>query len=393
MSASAWTWIPLQEIAPANGLTEPSADDMVWCLSLEDIESQTGRVLRRSQHRFSEMRSAKAGFDERHVLYSKLRPYLNKVVVPDYRGIGTSELIPLRPNPERLDREFLAFYLRSPLFVDFAIANTRGANLPRISMAELWKHSVPVPDSLSEQRRIVARIKECMDRVEEIERLRAEALDESQSLAAALYEAIEAGETWPILSVGKVVKRSRNGRSIAQRNENPSGYVLSLSAVRDVTLDCECKKPIRLQENIAGQFAIKAGDLFVSRSNTRELVGLASVAEATPAQTIYPDLLIRLEVDPAAIRPRFLAYALRTTKSRIQIRERAVGTSQSMVKISAERLKEVLIHVPPLAVQDQLLQELDRCHGISVAVRQEIQTNCVARLRDAILRKAFAGEM
>ena len=73
-------------------------------------------------------------------------------------------------SPIRLDREFLAFYLRSPGFVDFAVANSRGANLPRIAMKGLWAHEVPCPP-LSEQRRIVARVKECMNRVDEIRAL------------------------------------------------------------------------------------------------------------------------------------------------------------------------------------------------------------------------------
>jgi type I restriction enzyme S subunit len=80
-----------------------------------------------------------------HVLYSKLRPYLNKVVLPDRIGVGTSELIPMLPQADLLDRDFLAFYLRSPAFTEFANANTRGANLPRIAMKNLWKHEIAFP--------------------------------------------------------------------------------------------------------------------------------------------------------------------------------------------------------------------------------------------------------
>ena len=141
------TWIsaPLGEVAPARSNQQPGEEAVVWNLSLDEIEPVTGKVLRKSTCTVGELGSAKCCFDARYVLYSKLRPYLNKVVLPDGAGVGTSELIPMLPQADRIDREFLAFYLRSPLFTDFANANTRGANLPRIAMESLWKHEVSFP--------------------------------------------------------------------------------------------------------------------------------------------------------------------------------------------------------------------------------------------------------
>ena len=173
--------VPLGEVAPKRDAEMPNPSELVWNLSLEDIEPQTGRVIRRQTCLASALGSAKCSFDGRHVLYSKLRPYLNKVVLPESNGVGTSELLPLLPDSARLDREFLAFYLRSPGFVDFAVANSRGANLPRIAMKALWAHEVPCPP-LAEQCRIVARVKECMERVDEIRALLAQTSAEADLL-------------------------------------------------------------------------------------------------------------------------------------------------------------------------------------------------------------------
>src|SRR5690606_33124841 len=129
----------------------PSAE--VWNLSLEDVESHTGRVLQMVRTRVEDLGSIKCSFGTEHVLYSKLRPYLNKVVLPHESGVGTSELLPLRPNGDVLGREYLAWYLRSPRFLEFAAKNTRGANLPRLSTKALWDHDMPVAP-LAEQRRI-----------------------------------------------------------------------------------------------------------------------------------------------------------------------------------------------------------------------------------------------
>jgi hypothetical protein len=81
-------------------------------------------------------------------------------------------------------------------------------------------------------------------------------------------------------------------------------------------------------------------DVFVSRANTRELVGLASVAEATPSErVIYPDLLIKLTVKADTVLPRYLAYALRTSESRKQIKERSSGQAKAWSRSRASDSK------------------------------------------------------
>ena len=184
--------LTLREAAPPVQAEMPADNVLVWNLSLEDIESVSGKVLTRATCRVSELGSTKCSFDSRHVLYSKLRPYLNKVVLPDGPGVGTSELIPLLPDPKRLDREYLAFYLRSPAFVHFASAVMQGANLPRVSMREFWDHRLTLP-ALDCQRRVVGRIKECLSRVAEMERLREEVEAEIDTLRESILREAFAG--------------------------------------------------------------------------------------------------------------------------------------------------------------------------------------------------------
>jgi type I restriction enzyme, S subunit len=306
-------------------------------------------------------------------------------------AVVNQHIFSVHVDENQIDGEFFISAVNSRLEEMISKAHG-GVGLRHITKGKLEAIELPLPP-LPEQRRIVARIKECMARIEEIERLRAAALEESDYLAPSLYEAIECNHDWPSMKVVQLIKASRNGRSIRRDNQNSTGHVLSLSAVRGITLDFESTKPIALPETVAAQYAIRGGDVFVSRSNTRELVGLASVAEVSLDRVIYPDLLIKLEIRPEVIRSRFLAYSLRTSTSRRQIRQRAVGSSQSMVKISGERLREVAIPVPSLAIQDAVLEELDRCYRLSSEILTAIKSADYAHLRDAILRKAFAGEL
>src|SRR5207248_1015947 len=118
---------------------------------------------------------------------------------------------------------------------------------------------------------------------------------------------IECTKPLPRRKVKELIRESRNGRSIAQAERDPNGHVLTLSAVRDVYLDYSECKPIRLPNEVAEQFSISEGAVFVSRSNTRDLVGLAAVAPKDPPTClIYPALLIRLDVDQAKVLPEYL---------------------------------------------------------------------------------------
>ena len=127
--------------------------DKFWLLNLDMIEQQTGRILDFLYVDESKLDSSIIQFDTDTVLYSKLRPNLNKVVVPHMDGYGTSELLPLKPDVSKLNKNYLAVYLRSDAFVTWAVSKTAGAKMPRLGTKELLNKDIPLP-SLYEQERI-----------------------------------------------------------------------------------------------------------------------------------------------------------------------------------------------------------------------------------------------
>ena len=126
-----------------------------WLLNLDMVQQQTGKVIDYQYVSPDELEGSIVSFDTSVVLYSKLRPNLNKVVVPEKDGYCTSEMLPLQPDASRLSREYLAWYLRSDSFVTWAVSKTSGAKMPRLGTKELLFHSIPLPD-LPTQRRIAA---------------------------------------------------------------------------------------------------------------------------------------------------------------------------------------------------------------------------------------------
>jgi len=157
-------------------------NESTWNLNLDQIESDTGRVIEKRFVSPTELGPSTHHFETGTVLYSKLRPYLNKVVVADESGFATTELVPLRCDTRIAFPEYLAHYLRSNDFVRFATNVVAGAKMPRMIMSEFWRHDVPLPP-LPEQRRIAA----ILDQADVLRAKRREALAQLDSLTQSIF--------------------------------------------------------------------------------------------------------------------------------------------------------------------------------------------------------------
>ena len=139
-----WKTESMNDVAPSVNYMG-DFDEEVWLLNLDMVEAQTGRILDYLIVCEDEVGNSTCTFDTSNVLYSKLRPYLNKVVIPDRCGYATSELVPLQPVASKINREYLAFMLRSDEFVNMINEKVTGAKMPRVSMGDFRKFEVPIP--------------------------------------------------------------------------------------------------------------------------------------------------------------------------------------------------------------------------------------------------------
>lgn len=177
----------------------------VWLLNLDHVESGTGRIIRKDFVSPDRLGTSTHAFERGTVLYSKLRPYLNKVVVADGPGYATTELVPLRCNAGRVIPEYLAYFLRSPQFLGFASAVVAGAKMPRMVMSEFWSYELPVPP-LPEQRRIVA----ILDQADALKAKRREALTHLGSLTQSMFVEMFGDPSvnprrWPVKALAELV--------------------------------------------------------------------------------------------------------------------------------------------------------------------------------------------
>ena len=135
-----------------------SISDSAWILDLEDIEKDSGVVLRKVRKSERNAASTKHFFHRGQVLYSKLRPYLNKVVLSDEDGYCTSEILPLEFERNVLP-QYARYYLMSPLFLEYANKCSYGVKMPRLGTIDGKKSIISIPP-IEEQKRIVLAIEQ-----------------------------------------------------------------------------------------------------------------------------------------------------------------------------------------------------------------------------------------
>ena len=150
-----WALCCLGELCDYGNCNNVEADSITnnaWILDLEDIEKDTGRVIKKIRKTERDFTSTKHSFHEGQVLYSKLRPYLNKVIIADEDGFCTSEILPLDFSKVVLP-QYALYYLMSPTFLKYANRCSYGVKMPRLGTADGKKAIFPLPP-LEEQYRI-----------------------------------------------------------------------------------------------------------------------------------------------------------------------------------------------------------------------------------------------
>ena len=163
-----WAWIQLGELINYGSSKQIEGSQITpstWVLDLEDIEKNSGKLLKKKYG--TKTTSNKSCFKKGDVLYGKLRPYLNKVLIADEDGCCSTEIVPISVSSAKLelDAEFLCYFLRSPYFVGYANSCAYGVKMPRLGTKDAKSAWVAIPP-LKEQRRIVTHINELLSKVE-----------------------------------------------------------------------------------------------------------------------------------------------------------------------------------------------------------------------------------
>ena len=239
-----WAWCRFRVFCPYGECEkyetlEISDDD--WILDLEDIEKHTGRILAFVTKAERNSLSTKHKFYKGQVLYSKLRPYLNKVVIAPKDGYCTSEIIPLKLYGKILPK-YIQLFLMSDTFLSYVNLISYGVKMPRLGTDDGKKAIIAIPP-LKEQERIVEKYESILpnivnlqiysdDLYESISKIKSKILDlavrgklvpqdPNDEPASVLLERIRA-EKEELIKQGKI-KRDKK-ESIIFKGEDNSYY-------------------------------------------------------------------------------------------------------------------------------------------------------------------------
>ena len=155
-----WVWTTLGEISNYGTTINIQVDDIdknEWILELEDIEKETANIIQRLSASERSVKGTRHKFSAGSILYSKLRTYLNKVLVAPSEGYCTTEIMPF-DTYGIISNEYICHVLRSPFFLDYTLQCGYGVKMPRLSTTDACNGMIPLPP-LNEQIRIVEAIK------------------------------------------------------------------------------------------------------------------------------------------------------------------------------------------------------------------------------------------
>ena len=395
-----WQWVKLGEVLKEDRKTINPQDypaENFWLVTMDCVESNTGKLLKKINLCGKEIKSTKYQFNFNHVLYGKLRPYLNKVyAVPEgERGICTTEFIPFIPL--NADKKYIAFYLRKKEVIEFAMNNLTGTRQPRVNIEALLSFQIPLP-SLPEQKRIVARIEALFSKIDEIKRLRKEANDLAKTLMpSALHEVFSKADEkgWKWVRLGEVVSHIQSGFACSKKYETKNGIPHLRPNNIGFNGELDLSKLVHIPAEIVDltKYSLKKGDVLFNNTNSKELVGRAALI-TQDLDYGFSNHITRLRVNKELITPLWMVLTVNYLWLQgyfLKICQKWIGHAG----VNTKMLKSIQIPLPPLPEQKRIVAYLDNIQQKAQALQrlQEETEKEVEKVREAILHKAFQGEL
>ncbi len=114
-------------------------------IGISSIERDSGRLVNYKLVKEESLSSGKYLFDERHIIYSKIRPNLNKVALPNFKGLSSADSYPILVRSAHSNRYFFSFLLRSKSFIDFILNHSVRTSIPKANKSQISKYKGIAP--------------------------------------------------------------------------------------------------------------------------------------------------------------------------------------------------------------------------------------------------------
>lgn len=379
----------LGDIAPIQQGSVPESESY-WLLNLDMVESNTGHIYERLYVPFDKIGTSTIAFDTNNVLYSKLRPYLNKVVIPDCPGYATSEMLPLKPNKNYITREYLTYFLRSPKFVAYINEKTSGAKMPRANSSDLKSVEIECP-TLENQRHITNEF----DRIISIVRLRQQQLQKLDELVKARFvelfgDLANPSCLWETIKLADAcasaddIKCGPFGTQLGKEEYVDSGVaVWEIPQINAAFKACPTHFITEEKATQLKAYSLVPGDIAMSRKGN---VGRCAIFPDEYVDGIIHSDVLRIRVNEQKVNPVFMMYQLHFSSAVINQIE-MVSSGAIMAGVNVTKLKQIYVHIPPKKLQDQFVSFVKQTDKSKAAVQKALDE--AQLLFDSLMQKYF----
>lgn len=353
-----------------------------WLLNLDMVEQQTGNVIDYNYVLAENLNGSIVQFDSNVVLYSKLRPNLNKVVLPQMDGYATSEMLPLKPDNKKLSREYLAEYLRSDAFVMWAVSKTAGAKMPRLGTKELLNADIPLP-SLEEQKHI----SQLFTQTNNLLSLRKEQLTKLDELVKSRFIELFGTEAeldrWSCCTIGDVadvcVGVVIKPTQYYTDKGVPAFRSLNIGEMHVKDADWVYFTEEGHQKN--QKSVVRKNDVLMVRSGAP---GTACVATEKYEGYNAVDIIIA-HPDNSKVNSVFLAAYTNMPHGMTQIREKTGGAAQQHFNVGGYKAMRLIM--PPMELQEQFAAFVEQTDKSKLAIQESLAE--LETLKKALMQKYF----
>jgi len=343
-----WSMVTLSEVVTIdrNSITPENIASGTKYVGLENINSD-GEFHDIQIVDNGELRSNKFQFDSHHILYGKLRPYLRKISRPDFTGICSTDILPIRCGPE-MDKNFVYHYLRKQEMVDMATSRCSGANLPRLSPKILLTFQIPKPP-LEEQKRIAA----ILDKAKEVNRGIEQSNSARNTLILSVFsdffgDPIKNTLQFPFPKLREICTVNQ-GLQIAQKNrfdepgENRMKYI-TIAYINGK------KKPDYIE--VTNQNVICTPDdiLMTRTGNTGQII--------TDVSGIFHNNFFKVNWNRELLLKEYLCWFFRNENVRGELLKRASTTT--IPDLNHGQFYEFNIPLPPINLQQKFVNILEK---------------------------------
>ena len=388
-----WHWAEFQDVARvASNLVDPADFSEMQHIAPNHIEAHTGHLFPTKTVTEDAVTSAKHRFRAGQVLYSKIRPYLAKVVIAPYEGLCSADMYPIDTD---LDPRYLKWWMLTPEFTRRAAGQQARTILPKINKKALGLLPVPVV-SRSEQERIVGILEDYLSRLNAASTLERKAAARLVAYQRATLSAVIDRPERRRSPLGALVKRIEAGRSFGGSSAPADLDQWGIIKVSAMTWGrfAEGENKAVPAELADPRYEIRSGDLLVSRANTASYVGASVLVDGVRPRLLLSDKSLRI-VPADSINAQWLQLALSSPSARAQISAKATGTKDSMRNISQSSL--LSITVPHVDLTDQAADVARITEHVGASKQLQAGLVIAGRrqeaLRRALFTAAFSGQL